>query len=210
MSTLEATLEAALIGKLAKLGETRRFRKGEVIIREGVVEGHLLVIISGRVQVFSEARDGRTVVIDEHEAGEYVGEMALDGQPRSASISALTDCEVSAVDHAQVLAFLETNPRFARHLIFKLAHRARLATENLKGLALFSVYGRIARLLRALAHPVDGALVVEPAPTQEEFGKRVGASREMVSIILRDLAEGGYIARSGRRLTIVRPLPERW
>jgi CRP/FNR family cyclic AMP-dependent transcriptional regulator len=188
----------------------RRFRKGELIIREGAVEKHLLVIVAGRVQVFSEARDGRKVVIDEHGAGEYVGEMALDGQPRSASVAALDECEVSEVPHPQVLAFLETNPRFARHLIFKLAHRARLATENLKGLALFSVYGRIVRLLAALAREADGTLVIEPVPTQEEIATRVGASREMVSIILRDLREGGYTVKAGRRLTIARALPDRW
>jgi len=102
------------------------------------------------------------------------------------------------------------SPEFSLHLICKLIRRVRALTNNVKSLALMDVYGRVARMLLELAKERDGALVIEGRPTQQEMASRVGASREMVNRILKDLSEGGYITVGRDRITIARTLPHAW
>jgi CRP/FNR family cyclic AMP-dependent transcriptional regulator len=106
--------------------------------------------------------------------------------------------------------FILANPDFALHVIEKLIHRARLATENVKSLALSDVYGRVVRLLTTLARDVDGRQVVPEKLTQQDIAERVGASRDMISRLLKDLVGGGYIAVEGKTITILRKLPPAW
>lgn len=210
MSNAPSVIDARL-AELAALGETTVFAKGSYLLREGEYSDNLYIILKGRVRVLSAAADGRQVVIDEHGPGQYVGEMAIDGQPRSASVQAVNECTASVVPKETLLKFLASHPDFALDLILRLVHRVRLATENFKGLALLNVYGRVVRLLQSLARAsADGALEIHDLPTQAEIAQRVGASREMVSILLRDLSTGGYIEKRGRQLVIKKPLPQRW
>ena len=202
--------DRASIDALADLGSSAVFEKGTVIVSEGERGGSLFVIRSGRVQVFAGADGDKQVLIDEHGPGDYFGEMSLDGHTRSASVRALEQSTISVVPREQALAFIKGNPAWSLELIFELAHRARLATDNFKSLALFDVYSRITRLLLSLAQTSNGAQVIPAMPTQSEIGQRVGASREMVGIILRDLETGGYIARNGHSATIMKALPKRW
>ena len=204
------TANRLFIQKLAALGVETRFEKDTVIIREGDPGDSLLVIRSGRVQIFSASRDGRQVLINEHAAGEYLGEMSLDGQCRSASARALEACVISVISREKALKFIASNAALSLDLIFELSRRARAATANFKDLALIDVYSRIVKLLESLAVESGAEMAISSLPTQSEIGQRVGASREMVGIILRDLAEGGYVSRVGRTLTIHRALPKRW
>lgn len=197
------------IDEFAGLGTDTVFEKG-VVVSEGDPGGNVFVIRSGRVQVFSMAAGDRQVLIDEHGAGEYFGEMSLDGHPRSASVRVIERATISVVPRERALEFIKRQPEMALDLIFELAHRARLATDNFKNLALFDMYGRVTRLLQSLASASGGAQTIAAMPTQAEIGQRVGASREMVGIILRDLETGGYIERDGRRATIRKTLPKRW
>ena len=136
--------------------------------------------------------------------------MALDEGPRSASIMTLEPSRFLTVPKSDFKDFLVRNPAFAVRLIEKLIHRARALTENVKSLALMDVYGRIARLLLELAVERDGKLVVAEHLTQKDIASRVGASREMVSLILKDLTAGGYIRHEGHTLVIERAPPSRW
>jgi CRP/FNR family transcriptional regulator, cyclic AMP receptor protein len=96
------------------------------------------------------------------------------------------------------------------HLIERLIHRVRVTTGNLKSLALSDVYGRLARLLNALAHDVGGRQVVPEKLTQQEIADRVGASRDMVGKLMKDLTAGGYLAVEDRTITLLRKLPTGW
>jgi len=80
--------------------------------------------------------------------------------------------------------------------------------DRLRDLALLDVYGRVAKLLLSLAREVDGRLIIEERVTQQEIGERIGASREMVSRILKDLKAGGYVRLEGRRIVILRKPPK--
>ena len=195
---------------IAASGVVRTFPRNTVLINEGDVGDALYVLLSGRVKVFSSNEAGREFVIDFHGAGEYVGEMSLDGAPRSASVITVEPTTCAVVSRTQFRDFVLAHPDFAMHLIERLIHRVRVTTSNLKSLALSDVYGRLVRLLNALAQEVDGRWVVPERLTQQDIADRVGASRDMIGKLLKDLVAGGYLAIEERTITILRKLPTGW
>jgi len=198
------------LSAIAASGVVRQFPKQTVLIHEGDTGDTLFIILSGRVKVYASNAAGREVVINFHGAGEYVGEMSLDGAPRSASVVTVEPTTCAIVNRVQFRDFLAANPDFAQHLIRTLIHRARSATENLKSLALSDVYGRLVRLLNALAVDREGRLVVRERLTQQDIADRVGASRDMIGKLMKDLVGGGYLLVEDRQIAILKKLPPGW
>jgi len=205
-----APLHDQTLRNIAASGVVRTFPKNTILINEGDVGDALYVVLSGRVKVFASNEAGREFVIDFHGPGEYVGEMTLDGEPRSASVVTVESTTCAVVNRAQLRDFILAHPDFAMHLIERLIHRVRVTTSNLKSLALSDVYGRLARLLNALAQEVDGRLVVPEKLTQQDIADRVGASRDMIGKLMKDLIGGGYLAVEDRTITIRKKLPTGW
>ena len=196
---------------LALRGDLRRYRKGHRLIQEGDVGDTLFIILSGRVRAFGSGDRDREITHGTYGAGEYMGEISLDGGPRSASVETLEPCWCSVVTRQSVLQHIVEYPEFAFDLLSKVIRRARNATLNAKQLALNDVYGRLVLLLNALAVPRDdGVRVVAERLTHQEMANRLGCSREMVSRQLKDLESGGYIASPGRFYEILKSLPARW
>lgn len=213
MSSIDQLLNAIgdpMIRELASRGQTRTFPKNAVIINEGDRGDTLFVILSGKVKVYVSDDDGREMILDMHDAGEYVGEMSLDGRPRSASVMTLEPTTCSVLSRDELRAAIARNPDIAMTIIEKLIERARIATDNVKNLALMDVYGRVARLLLSLAKEENGKLVVPDRMTQQDIADRVGASRDMISRIFKDLTVGGYVTVENRQITINRKPPARW
>jgi CRP/FNR family transcriptional regulator, cyclic AMP receptor protein len=205
-----APLQPETLRAIAATGVVRSFPRNTVLINEGDLGDALYVILSGRVKVFSSNEAGREFVIDFHKAGEYVGEMTLDGEPRSASVMTVESTTCAVVNRTQFRDFILAHPDFAMHLIERLIHRVRVTTGNLKSLALSDVYGRLVRLLNALAKDVDGRQVVPEKLTQQEIADRVGASRDMIGKLLKDLVAGGYLGVEERTISILKKLPTGW
>jgi CRP/FNR family transcriptional regulator, cyclic AMP receptor protein len=203
-------LADATLAQIAASGITRAFPKSTVLIHDGDVGDALYIILSGRVKVYASNEEGKEVVIDFHGPGEYVGEMSLDGAPRSASVVTMEPTTCAIVNRAQFREFLLSHPDFALHLIEKLIHRIRVATENVKSLALSDVYGRLVRLLNTLAQPDNEVWVVPEKLTQQEIAARVGASRDMIGKLIKDLTVGGYLSVDDRTITIHKKLPLGW
>jgi len=196
---------------IAATGVIRSFPKNTVLINEGDVGDSLFIVLSGRVKVYSSNPAGREVVIAFHGPGEYVGEMTLDGEPRSASVITVEQTACAVVNRAHFRDFILAHPDFALHLIERLIHRVRVTTGNLKSLALSDVYGRMSRLLNTLAEPADGGKLVVPEKlTQQDIADRVGASRDMIGKLMKDLTAGGYLHVEDRTITILRKLPTGW
>ncbi len=214
MSLTEQHLAAIgdpMVRELAARGQLRSFPKNAVIINEGDKGESLFVILSGRVKVYVSDDDGREMILDIHGAGDYVGEMSLDGRPRSASVMTLDPSTCSVVTRDDLRAAIAANPDVAMSLISTLIERARVATDNVKNLALMDVYGRVARLLLQIAkEDGSGKLVVPERMTQQDIADRVGASRDMISRIFKDLTIGGYVTVDNRVITINRKPPARW
>ena len=207
---LFAPLEDQTLRRIAETGVVRAFPRNTVLINEGDVGDSLYVVLSGRVKVYSSNESGREFVIDFHGPGEYVGEMSLDGAPRSASVMTVEPTTCAVVNRAQFRDFVLAHPDFAMHLIERLIHRVRVTTGNLKSLALSDVYGRLVRLLNALVQEGDGKSVVPERLTQQEIADRVGASRDMIGKLMKDLVAGGYLAVEDRTITILKKLPTGW
>jgi CRP/FNR family cyclic AMP-dependent transcriptional regulator len=204
-------LDEDLLREIARRGGVRTYPAQAVLINEGDAADSLFIVLSGRVKVYSTNADGKEVVITIHGAGGYVGELALDGGTRSASVMTLEPTTCSVVSGASLRDFVASHPDFASHLIRKLIRSVRQTTESVKSLALEDVYARVIRLLAELADPAgDGQRRVRERLTQQDVADRVGASREMVSRIFKDLTTGGYIAVSEGRIVILRKPPVAW
>ena len=196
--------------EIAATGVVRAFPRNTVLINEGDEGDSLYIVLTGKVKVYASNVAGKEFVIAFHGAGEYVGEMSLDGAPRSASAITTEPTTCAVVSRTHFREFILAHPDFALHLIERLIHRVRLATENIKSLALEDVYGRVVRLLLTLARDVDGQLVVPEKLTQQDIADRVGASRDMISRLLKDLTAGGYLAVEERTIRILKKPPPGW
>jgi CRP/FNR family cyclic AMP-dependent transcriptional regulator len=190
------------VRELASLGRVRSYPRHTVFITEGDSSDSVFVILSGKVKIFISDTEGHEMILDTHGPGDYVGEMALDGKPRSASVMTLEPSTFSVVQREPLLEAIRKTPDFALEIISRIIDRARLATNSVKDLALLDVYGRVARLLLNMAVEKEGKLVIPEKLTQQEIAERVGASRDMVSRIFRDLTQGGYITVEHRFITI--------
>lgn len=201
----------ATLRALVTRGEVRRFRKGSILIHEGDSGDTLFVVLSGRVKVYCMDEQAREITFGVFGAGEYFGEMALDGGPRSASVITLEPTSCAVVRRHQILGFISQHPEFGLQMLSKVIHRLRVATRDARNLAFIDVYGRITRLLDDLAKPLaDGRRRVEERVTHQEIASRVGCSREMVSRILKDLVQGGHLALQERHIVLNGKLPQRW
>jgi CRP/FNR family cyclic AMP-dependent transcriptional regulator len=191
-------------------GIARSYPKNTIIVTEGDETDSLYVILEGRVKVFVSDGEGREMVLLTQGPGEYFGEMMLDEGPRSASIMTLEPSRFLVVQKNDFRDFVANNPAFALSLIDKLIGRARALTANVKSLALMDVYGRVARLLLELAEETDGKMSIPQRLTQQDIASRIGASREMVSRILKDLSTGGYLTQTRTGILLHRKPPEHW
>lgn len=196
---------------LAERGKRRIYRKGTILIEEGDTGESVFIILSGRVKVFSTDADDHEITYAMLGAGDYFGEMSLDGGPRSASVITMEPTECSVVGRAEVRAYMAENPDFAYELLVTAIRRAREATRIARGLALGDVYSRlVAFLTNAAKLQTDGVKQLEERLTQQEIASRIGCGREMVSRILKDLKLGGYVSTRDRRILVLKKLPDHW
>ena len=197
--------------ELAAQGDLRRYRKGTILIAEGDVGDTMFIILTGQVKAYSLDGNDKQITYGVFNAGEYFGEMALDGEARSSSVITLAATTCVVVTRARLLAFIAMRPEFALQLLNKLIRRLRATTLNAKGLALIDVYGRLTACLYALAKPqADGTQRIEERITHDELASRIGCGREMVSRIMKDLERGGYLRKYEQRIELMKKLPLRW
>lgn len=200
-----------LLRALAARGEERHYRKGTQLITEGEQGDAIFVILAGRLRVFSANDAGREITHGIYGPGEYIGEMSLDGGPRSASVITLEPSVCAMVTRRTLEGFIAEHPEFAFELLAKVIRRARAATLSATQLALNDVYGRLKLLLDGLAEPQpDGTRLLREKLTHQEMANRMGCSREMVSRLMKDLERGGYVSAEGNPLRLLRALPTRW
>ena len=204
---VEPLLPAAVLEALARHGNTRSFRAQSILISEGDVSDALFIVLRGRLRTYASSADGRDVVLAEHGPGDYVGELALDGGPRSASVKTVQASSCCVVSGHELRNFLAEQPDFALHLFRKLSRMSRRLTEQVKSFALQDVYGRMARVLTELSDAAGNERIVRDKLTQQDIADRVGASREMVNRVMKDLTAGGYVTVRDGRYVICRKLP---
>ena len=195
---------------LAERAVTRSYPKQAIIVSEGDESDSLYMILSGRVKIYLSDETGKELILAIKGAGQYFGEMVLDEQPRSASVMTLEPAQFAILSRADFRAFLLTHAAVALQLVQNLIRVARGLNQNVRSLAMLDVYGRVARILLELAVQQNGKLIIPERLTQKDIAARVGASREMINRILRDLTAGGYVSVEDGRITINKAPPARW
>ena len=173
------------------------------VIGAGDPTDSLYIIISGRLKVMMSDEQGREVILSILSPGEFFGEMGLlDDSPRSASVVTLEACELLTISKADFKRSLADNFELSLMVMRGLVKRLRDADQKIGSLALMDVYGRVARLLLEMAEDINGEKVVVKKLSKQDIAKMIGASREMVSRVMKDLQLGGYIEVRGRSIAL--------
>ncbi len=210
MLSAEAHADSEVLAELARLGETRSWEAGSVVVAEGEPADCMYLIHEGELRVFVAGEGGREVELSTMGPGEYFGELMLGGERRSASVQVTARARLTRVTRPVMERLLAERPDIAFHLIQRLAARVRTLTHTVRNLASVDVYGRLVGLLEALAVDEQGVRVVAGPLSQQRIADRVGASRAMVNRLLHDLVRGGYIELARARIVLLKKLPRRW
>ena len=191
---LFAVLPESQLALLTSMVSRKSFPRGTTIIAAGDQTESLYVVISGRLKVMISDDEGREVILAMLGPNEFFGEMGLiDDAPRSASVVALEACELLSLSKQNFKRCLAENFEMAMTVMRGLVTRLREADQKIGSLALMDVYGRVAHLLLEMSETVDGHKVVTRKLAKQDIAKMIGASREMVSRVMKDLQSGGYI-----------------
>ena len=203
-------IDDSAASQCARMGRVQRFAPNTLVLNEGEFSDGVYVILQGRVKTFVSEPDGGEIVLAILGPGGCFGELTLDEGPRAASAVTLETVCCSVISRAVLRAAITGNPDVALWMIGLLSTHSRVATLLIKDLALHDVYVRVTNLLRSLAQTVSGKSIVSERLSQQEIGHRVGASRDMVSRVFKELLAGGYIAIDRKTITLLKPFPLRW
>src|SRR5258706_15335491 len=191
---LFSTLPEHQLALLTGVVSRKSFPRGTSVIAAGDITESLYVVISGRLKVMMSDDEGREVILAILGPNEFFGEVGLiDDHPRSASVVALEACELLNLSKRDFKRCLSENFEMTMTVMRGLAKRLREADQKIGSLALMDVYGRVAHLLLDMAETVDGQKVVTKKLAKQDIAKMIGASREMVSRVMKDLQSGRYI-----------------
>jgi CRP/FNR family transcriptional regulator, cyclic AMP receptor protein len=200
---LFASLGDAELAMLVQVVARRSVPRGSMLMAEGDLTDSLYIVISGRLKVMMSDADGKEVILALLGPGEIVGEMGLiDDNPRSATVIAVEPSELLTISKREFRKCLAENFEMAMAVMKGLVRRLREADRKIGSLALLDVYGRVARLLIDMAEVVDGRKVVTKRLPKQDIAKMIGASREMVSRVMKDLQLGGYIETHGSTIVL--------
>jgi len=188
---------------LATLVTRKSVTRGTTIMVAGDPTDSLYIVISGRLKVMLSDAEGKEVILAILGSGEYFGEMGLiDDAPRSASVVSIESCELLCVAKREFKRCLAENFEMSMAVMRGLVKRLRDADRKINSLALLDVYGRVARLLIDMSEEVDGQKVVTKRLPKQDIAKMIGASREMVSRVMKDLQLGGFIEMRGSTILL--------
>ena len=172
-------------------------------MREGDTVDALYIVLSEWLKVMMGEADGKETILTTVGPGEFFGEMGLiDDSPRSASVVAIEPVELLAVSKRAFRKCLVENAKLAMAVMRVLVRRLREADRRIGSLAMLDVYGRVARLLLDLSENVDGRRIVTRRLPKQDIAKMIGASREMVSKVMKDLQVSGYIEVEGSTIVL--------
>jgi len=188
---------------LATMVNRKSLPRGAMVMAAGDPTDSLYIVLSGRLKVMMSDADGKEVILSILGPGEFFGEMGLiDDSPRSASVIGIEPCELLSISKRDFNKCLADSFEMAMAVMRGLVQRLREADRKIGSLALLDVYGRVARLLLDMAENVDGQKMVTKRLPKQDIAKMIGASREMVSRVMKDLQMGGYIEMRGSNIVL--------
>lgn len=193
--------------KLEKSCSFKHYGAHEQIIDRQSETTDVFFVVDGSVRVVNYSLSGREITLDDLSAGAHFGELAaIDSEPRSASVMALTDCLVASMPQEQFMGILETHPSIAVKVMRTLARIVRTATDRIMDLSTLAANNRVhADLLRlARSHAKSGnTAAISPIPTHSDIASRASTTRETVARVLNDLARHGVVERRKDALVVL-------
>ena len=200
---------------LARQGQVRHYRKHMLLIQQADFGHQIYLVVAGRLREFSMSNDSkpREITLSIWGAGQLVGAPALDGGPHCASVITLTPVVCVAVSRESALAVIQHTPAMAMDLLKMALQRVRLATETTRRALFSDAYSRLIALLQGqIDNAIDPHTDMRCQPmTHAQIAQHIGCSREMVSRIMKELINGGYVVRERDKVyRVCKRLPERW
>lgn len=194
--------------KIEKIGTRKNYKKNDVILMEDEVGSALFVIASGKVKVSRTSADGREVILTILSDSNFFGEMAiLDGQTRSATVTAIEDSELFLIQRTEFLGLLREYPEISISLLQELTQRLRSADVKIKALSLKDAEGKVATVILQLADDIgkikQGKVEIEKLPLQQDLANMAGTSRETISRTIHSFAKKGLVEIDGSKLRII-------
>ncbi|MEY4414287.1 MAG: hypothetical protein RIQ53_1580 [Pseudomonadota bacterium] len=187
-------LSDALCSRLAAQSEIQHFARGERVVLQGQRDDALYIFLSGRAYATRTGPTGRDVLYDVLEYGSHIGELGLiDGEAHAATVRCITPCKVLIVPGAEFLTCMAQSPELTQLLTHSLVQRLRHANHRIASLALQDVKARVLSHLHAISSPADGCRILNKPLNRTELAYTVGASREMVSRIVKVLQRQGTL-----------------
>jgi len=191
---LFAVLDDTQLTALAGVMSRKSAPKNRTILKAGDPTDSLFIVLAGRTKVQMADDEGKEVILNVLGPGDFFGEMGLlDDAPRAASVVTTEPSEFLSVTKDDFNALLKDNYDMALVIMRGLVKRLREADRKIESLALLDVYGRVARVLLEFSTDVDGQKVIKNKLPRQDIAKMIGASREMVSRVMKDLETEGYI-----------------
>jgi CRP/FNR family transcriptional regulator, cyclic AMP receptor protein len=208
---LFAELDDDELQQIARLARERTCCSGEVLVHQGEASGELFTVIQGRLKVISTAPEGDEVLLSVIGAGEVFGELALlDDLPRSATVCAVEHCRLLVVPRASFRPLLLRMPTLGLRLLKIMAGHVRRLSARTEDATTLDVRTRLAKTLHELAVRFGipaprGSIRITLRLSQQELGRLVGATREMINRCLRELASSGAVRHEKGGLTVLKP-----
>lgn len=207
---LLAGLSAAELEDLEARLRRRRYRKGEVILRQGDPGTTFFLIESGRVRVAVTSPQGKEIILAFRGQGEFLGELSLlDGEPRSADVIAHEASTLLMLDRSDFIRYLESRPKLAIRMLALVGRRLRQSTRMVEDSAFLDIPGRLARVLLDLAESegsaVSSGTAITSRLTQTELASMVGGTRESVNKWLGSYEREGLLRREGGTIVLMKP-----
>lgn len=181
----------ALVGSVSK----QRFKRGECIVAQGQTSDALFILLTGRARVLMTDKRSREVILATLRVGDHVGEMSLiDGETHSATVQAEITTDVLVLGSKEFLRCISENSSIAQSVMRVLVRRLRSADQKIGSLALMGVYARVANvMLENAVADNEGGLLIPHKVSRQDVAKMVGASREMVSRVMKDFEDTGFL-----------------
>jgi len=201
-SLLTVTQAEVISGAVTK----QRYKRGEVLVEQGQKSNALAILLTGRARVVSADSRGREVILATLGPGDYIGEMSIiDNEPHSATVRAEVQTDVLLLGRADFARCLAENASMSLVVMRGLVKRLRHADRKIESLALLDVYGRVARALLEFAlQDAQGQWIIREKISRQDLAKMVGASREMVSRVMKDLEERAFIQTLPSGVTLLK------
>jgi CRP/FNR family cyclic AMP-dependent transcriptional regulator len=202
------------LAQVEAIASRRHLAKGILLFNEGEPIEHLYLLIEGRLKLFHSTDSGREFVYGLAEPGEFFGELGLlskdERETRKICAEADENCVLLSISRSNFLALIETHPQIKDAILVNAIRIIKRLTATVSDLALKDVYGRVRNIFESLAVPTDEGWLIDDQITQQDLADRVGASREMIAKVMKELVAGGYVQTGRRKILILKKLPERF